>query len=111
MKSQQAKKLETDNDFIPCSARVKFTLTTSKLAESNVEFLRLKEDAQVLVNNLQKELKHKIISASTLEARLTLEKLHANSATSIAVATQAFIIVEPALDVVNLHKIVHSILV
>ena len=109
-KKKQAKKLESDVDLIPRSARVKFTLTASKLVESDAEFLRLKEETQVLIESFQKDLKRKIISSTSLEARLTLTQLRLDFATALSVATKAFVICEPALDVDNLHKIVHTIL-
>ena len=55
-RTRQAKKLEDDEQFIPRSARVKFALTTSKLAETDAEYIRLRDNTTVLVENFQNYL-------------------------------------------------------
>ena len=82
-KQQQISKLENDEQFIPRSARVQFVLTSSKLAEKDEEYLRLRDDTAILVLNFQKELKRKIVSTSKLESRLTKVKLRSDFVSAI----------------------------
>ena len=109
-KQRQISKLENDEQFIPRSARVQFVLTSSKLAEKDEEYLRLRDDTAILVLNFQKELKRKIVSTSKLESRLTKVKLRSDFVSAIRVSIQAFIIVDPALDSKNCDQIANTIL-
>ena len=109
-KRQQVSKLEHDNTLIPRSARVKFTLTASKLVESDAEYQRLKEDTEVLIDNFQRELKRKIILCSALEARLVMAKLRTEFATALQVSTKAFAICDPAFNMTQADQIVNTVL-
>ena len=109
-KQQQAKNLEADALLIPRSARVKFALSVSKLAESDTEYIRLRDDTNVLVDNFQKELKRKIISCAQLESRLFTTKLQTDFASSLRVAVNALLICDSALQVSQLAKVVNTLL-
>ena len=69
-KTTQIKKLLDDDDLIPRSARIKFTLSTSKLAEADPGYTGLKDETDTLVLDFQKALKTKIIKVAELEVKL-----------------------------------------
>ena len=54
-KQQQVTKMETTDDYIPASARIKFKITVSKDAEEAPEFIALRDETQDLVEKIQKE--------------------------------------------------------
>ena len=55
-KSEQVNKLETDDDYIPISARVKFSLRNSKLVEQEEDYITLVSETNDLVTTFQKDL-------------------------------------------------------
>ena len=56
-KTEQVDKLEKDDDYVPISARVKFSLRNSKLVEQEQDYQTLVTDTATLVQNFQKDLK------------------------------------------------------
>ena len=68
-KSEQVTKLETNDDYIPISARVKFSLQNSKLVEQEEDYKTLVAETNDLVEAFQKNLKSKILAATKLEAK------------------------------------------
>eukprot|EP00957_Ditylum_brightwellii_P008777 665263-Ditylum_brightwellii.AAC.1 len=54
-KATQKKRMMEDEEFIPCSACIKFTLTVSKEAEDDQEFKDLQETTKKNHLQLQKE--------------------------------------------------------
>ena len=55
-KERQHKKYRDDPEAIPTSARVNFTLTSSKMAETDEEFKRLTTETATAVSDFQKQL-------------------------------------------------------
>ena len=107
-KVTQVKKLSDDEDLIPRSARIKFVLSTSKLAEADQGYLDLKEETEVLVAGFQKALKEKIIKVAQVEVKLLRLQIQTNLANNLLVATKALLICDTLSP--DPHQIVNTIL-
>jgi hypothetical protein len=106
-RTTQVKKLTDDDSLIPRSARIKFTLSMSKLAESDLGYQSLKEETKTLVAGFQKALKTKIIKVAELEVKLLQLQIQTNLATNLFVATKAILICNTLTP--DPHQIVNTI--
>ena len=68
-KKIQLTKMEEDNDFVPRSARLQFTLKASKLTEQSDELTTLQDETKTLVGEFQTSLKEKIVKATKIEEK------------------------------------------
>ena len=84
--------MNTDKDFIPCSARIQFDFYMSKKAEETVEFKTLQDETMTLVNEFRLTLKNKIIKATEIEQDTMLEDLQITLCKATRVITESFII-------------------
>jgi hypothetical protein len=110
-KQRQVKKIEDEVDFVPRSARVKFTLTTSKLVEEDAEYIRLCDETSTLVDNFQTALNNSILKLAKLETSLLKKKVADDFATiSLRLSVEACLIIksDPALP--NADRIVVTLL-
>jgi hypothetical protein len=107
-KDTQIKKLQDDDELIPRSARIKFTLTTSKLAEADPGYTGLKEETETLVLDFQKSLKTKIIKVTELEVKLLRAQIQVALASNLFVVTKALLICDTLTP--DPHQIVNTIL-
>lgn len=108
LKTSQLQKLVDDDTLIPRSARIKFALTTSKLAEANEGYIRLKEETEQIVITFQSDLKKKIISLAELEVKLLQAQIREDLAKTLLVATKALLICDVLPT--DPHQIVNTIL-
>ena len=94
-KQRAFKGMETDETLIPRSARVKFDLSTKhKPVEISTEFITLKDDCAKLVDDLQRNLKSKIVAASKLDIQF-LEQAHRKElAKALRLSTTASLIAD-----------------
>ena len=74
-KNKQLEKLEQDKQFIPCSARIDFQLRVSHAAEESKEYIVLKEETEAHLEEVRNTLKTKIIEATKIEIKVTLEEV------------------------------------
>ena len=68
-KTEQVTKLSKEDNYIPISARVKFSLRNSKLVEQEEDYITLVSETEELVSLFQKDLKAKILAATQLEEK------------------------------------------
>ena len=77
-KLSQSQRMESDDDFIPQSARLEFTLNVSKKATEDPKFLTLKENTDIAVAEFRKVLRNSIIEATKIECSIIVDDLHHN---------------------------------
>jgi hypothetical protein len=109
-KQRQVKKIEDEVDFVPRSARVKFTLTTSKLVEEDAEYIRLRDETSTLVDNFQTALKNSILKLAKLETSLLKKKVADDFAISLRLSVEACLIIESDPALPNADRIVVTLL-
>jgi len=107
-KLSQSTRMESDDDFIPQSARLEFTLNVSKKATEDPKFLTLKENTDIAVAEFRKVLRNSIIEATKIECDIIVDELHRNFVKStflIATASQ----LGEGIDNANIHAILSII--
>jgi len=107
-KLSQSQRMESDDDFIPQSARLEFTLNVSKKATEDPKFLTLKENTDIAVAEFRKVLRNSIIEATKIECDIIVDELHRNFVKStflIATASQ----LGEGIDNANIHAILSII--
>ena len=72
LKTANIRRMEKDEDYIPGSARVKFSLSIVKEAGELPEFLELKQDCEDYVKEIHQGLKKRIIKCAKLERKTLL---------------------------------------
>ena len=109
-KKTQARKLTDDPELIPNSARVKFTLNSSKVIEQDAEYARLAGDTATIVTKFQQDLRSKILEVTQLEEKTLLRILSETFCTHLRVAVQACLVCETALDSDQADKVIATLL-
>ena len=71
-------KITADEDFIPRSARLSFSIKSDKNTSELETFKALKEETDVIVNETKKKLRKKILESLTIEINNRNKKLLAN---------------------------------
>ena len=87
-KYRQIKKMETDAEYIPKSARVKFIFHMSKLAGASPEFKPISEETESILQDFRAKLKNQIIKATKVELLFLRRDLTTNFASSIRLVMQ-----------------------
>ena len=94
-KCRQHAKMESDEDFIPRSARLmNFEFMVSKQVESSEEFLGVKVETEALVKEFRLNLKGKIMETLKIEILILRQNLYENFAKDIHAIIQAKLISE-----------------
>jgi hypothetical protein len=106
-KCTQVRKMSADVPLIPRSARIKFVLTASKLAEADEGYIRLKEETEIIVSTFQADLKQKIIDLAKLEASLVRKHIIQSLTTHFFVVSKALLICDNLTT--DPHRIVNTI--
>ena len=91
-KKAQITRMESDEDFIPRSARIDFKFHMSKTAEERPEFLALQEETNTHIANFRKLLRQQIIKATKIESDALTEEIKIGFIKVIRVSTEAFLI-------------------
>mmetsp|Transcript_6411 Transcript_6411/g.12091 ORF Transcript_6411/g.12091 Transcript_6411/m.12091 type:complete len:425 (+) Transcript_6411:357-1631(+) len=91
-KKAQITRMESDEDFIPRSARIDFKFHMSKTAEERPEFLALQEETNTHIANFRKLLRQQIIKATKIESDTLTEEIKIGFVKVIRVSTEAFLI-------------------
>ena len=107
-KLSQSQRMESDDDLIPQSARLEFTLNVSKKATEDPKFLTLKENTDIAVAEFRKVLRNSIIEATKIECDIIVDELHRNFVKStflIATTSQ----LGEGIDNANIHAILSTI--
>eukprot|EP00957_Ditylum_brightwellii_P066379 5039145-Ditylum_brightwellii.AAC.1 len=81
-KDLQLKCFDTDEDFVPRSCRIKFSLNPSDNLKELTGFTELKDKCTELVNNLQQQLKQKVNKHLKLEIKQKKDMIKHHAATS-----------------------------
>ena len=68
-KIKQKTKMELDQSLIPRSARLDFTLKSSKKVEELPDYIQLKEDTEIYLRTVKENLKARILVATSLEIK------------------------------------------
>ena len=110
IKSQQVKKIEDDEEFIPKSARVKFELKCSKLVEQDEEHISLAADTAIIVQTFQQDLRAKILSTSKLEVTALQKAVVEKFATHLCMTVKACFACESTTVTVNTDKFINTLL-
>ena len=110
IKSQQVKKIEDDEEFIPKSARVKFELKCSKLVEQDEEYISLAADTAIIVQTFQQDLRAKILSTSKLEVTALQKAVVEKFATHLCMTVKACFACESTTVTVNTDKFINTLL-
>ena len=108
-KRAQVTKMESTDEYIPSSARLKFRLTVSKAVEQAPEFQALKDETDALVANIQQELKAKIIAAAKLEITVQDSNVVNLLAVGISKTVNAMLIMA-GKSTEDTHKMANTIL-
>jgi hypothetical protein len=91
-KSLQVQRMVDQDDIIPRSARLEFTLNVSKRAKERLEFTALEEETTNLVQSYKLGLKQQIIKASKIEISALDDELRDHLCRSVRVLTTAYMI-------------------
>jgi hypothetical protein len=84
--------METDNTYVPVSARVDFKLQAWKDAEELPEFTLLQTETSTLVKDIQAQLKTKIIQNIRLDQTVLSASIAKHHCESIAAALSLFLV-------------------
>jgi hypothetical protein len=106
-KKAQITRMESDEDFIPRSARIDFKFHMSKSAEERPEFLALQEETNNHIANFRMLLRRQIIKATKIESDALTEEIKIGFLKVIRVSTEAFLIGEDT-DVIPTSDLLHS---
>ena len=110
-KSEQVTKLENEDDYIPISARVKFSLRNSKLVEQEEDYKTLVAETNDLVEAFQKNLKSKILAATKLEVKkLKAAKLDTLTLNLRMCVESCLLYETSSTQTVNIDKFLHTLL-
>ena len=90
--------MESDEDYIPISARVDFRLSAVKEAEELPEYIALKESVKDLIQAQQKSLKAAIIACAKIERGVLQTTLNRHFCESIHAVTSLFHLVQQKSD-------------
>ena len=107
-KLSQLQRMESDEEFIPQSARIDFKLNVSKKASEDPKFLTLKEQTDIVVADFRKVLRNSIIEATKIEIDLIVEDLHRNYVKSTFLIATANMIGE-GNENANIHALLSII--
>jgi hypothetical protein len=95
------KKLLDNEDVIPRSARIDFGLTGSIRTEQRAEFIALKEETSVMVNNFGKELRNQVIKSIRIEINSIQDELRDHFTTTTRLIAKSYLIAEKKTDNVD----------
>jgi hypothetical protein len=109
-KEIQEKKIEDDDNFMPRSARVNFSLSASKLVEQDAEYTRFSDETTAIVTTFQAALKTKIIEFAKLEVSALKTKIGSNFAVSLRLSVQACLLCEPNTLHLDTNQVVNTLL-
>ena len=110
VKQNQVKKFDDDPEHIPISARVKFSLKTTKLVEQDAEYVRLAGETATIVDTFQKSLRENIFHVTKLEVS-SLQKVAVETfATHLQIAVKAALLCEPELPDTDVSKYITTLL-
>jgi hypothetical protein len=107
---KQVEKMESDDTFIPRSARVNFALNLSKTAEQDAEFPALKDECSRIVEETQKSLKKQIIAATNIEIKILKSDIQKDLAAAIHIAVKAFLLAEENAAIIPPEKMGSTLL-
>ena len=101
--------MESDDDYIPVSARIEFRLQAVKEAKELPEFQQLQDQAAEVIKEKQVALKQVIIDTLKLEQKVLQEKLNKHFCESIFLATKLFLTAQ-GVDIAQSHNLVAHML-
>eukprot|EP00957_Ditylum_brightwellii_P002414 185204-Ditylum_brightwellii.AAC.1 len=97
-----------DEEFIPCSARIRFTLTVVKEAEDDQEFKDIQETTNKIIADCRKSLKAQILKCIDVEYKLLHQQIIDNFAKSLCfVMKQHLVLLQ---DTSNIDKTISAFL-
>jgi len=109
MKQKQVTKLENDDELIPISARVNFTLKCSKLVEQDEEYLSLVSETNEIVKTFQNDLRAKIIATAKLEVT-KLKAIAVDTFTkNLRMTVQTLLVCESGIPLDRLDKVINTL--
>lgn len=108
-KHRNQSRMESDDDYIPVSARVEFRLQAVKEAEELPEFQQLQDQAIAIIKEKQIALKKLVIDTLKLEQKVLQEKLNKHFCESIFMATKLFLTAQ-GVDTAQSHYTVARML-
>ena len=108
-KTNQLLKMELDQSLIPRSARLDFTLKSSKKVEELPDYIQLKEETEIYIKAVKQNLKARIIVATKLEIKALRKELleHFVKGSFLTAKTLKIGEGEPAADI---HSIISQII-
>ena len=114
-KKSQLTRMESNEEFIPRSARIEFKFHMSKNAEERPEFLALQEETDSHIATFRIFLRGQIIKATKIESMTIVENINIGFVKAIRVCTEAFLIGDdtPLVDqdiTHNTHALVSTIM-
>jgi hypothetical protein len=84
--------MEADPSFIPCSARIEFSLNLSKKAKATAEFQALHAETERMLQDFRLGLRRQVISAAKIDYKVLSHEIQTDLAMSLQIITQAFLI-------------------
>ena len=108
-KDFNSKRMETDNEYIPVSARVDFALQPAKEVRELPEFHELQLETSTLVNNFQRKLKKQIIACAKLEIKTLQTRRNVHFCESVYLTVSLFHLAYEVDERTTVHSTVHSI--
>ena len=109
-KMNQYSKLDDEKDTLPRSVTrlVNFDFKVTKKVENNPEFLVIKADTEIIVQEFKLKLKQKVMHTLQLTCRMLRDELYENLCVNLHLVTQAQLISDQSnLDP---HKVISTIL-
>lgn len=108
-KQNKVTQFETEESYIPISARCKFTLNCSKLVEQDPEYIRLAGETKTLVDDFQKALRSKIFETTKLEVNHLLKEAQQVFVKNLRMAVKSLVLVERDFTSSQVDKIVTTL--
>ena len=109
-RQRQVKKFADDDEYIPKSARVKFTLKCSKLVEQETEYLTLVADTTTIVDTFKQDLRGKVLAVTKLEAVAFQNQSVNTFASHLRMAVKTCFACESSTRTVDVDKFVNTLL-
>ena len=91
-KATQKKRMMDDEEFIPRSARIEFTLMVAKEAEDDQEFIDIREATNEIITDCRKSLKAQILKCIDVEYKLLHQQIVEDFAKNLRFVTKQHLV-------------------
>jgi hypothetical protein len=108
-KFHRIKKMSSDEEYIPNSARLNFELRVSSDAVIDPDFVSLQDDTNALLQQIRLDLKQKVIQAADIDLKVFKTQAANSMASGLYIMAKTLLVVSDTPDL-NPHKFVNTLL-